>query len=300
MKGRGMLALLGLLLLGLGGCVSLPAESFQPPVVGAFVSPPVTQPVAAPAAPQTYRLFLPMWQPPHAGKLGLSGGTPEQAQVLGASWLYDWSPAPPVDEWIESVPMIGHAGVVDAALGGNSQWILGFNEPDLTVQSNISPERAGVLWREIERLYPGRKLVSPAVIDPLWLDHMRNDYISYYGTAPRFDAIAWHCYEWNAAGCIALGERFLRLAELWGVPEVWVTEFVFVRAHTADPEREARTFVAWLERQPLIKRYSPFANWSERGSWYWPDTRAEADPSLFTGPTSTLLTEVGGWYRPLR
>lgn len=302
---RAVLCLGGLMLLS--GCTALPPGA-QP---GPFVSPPVDQPLAGTfespvAVDRVRRLYLPLWLGEPAGKLGLAGGSPEQARALGASWLYDWTLTPAGSAatlegpGIEAVPMIGHASMVGADLGGNSQWVLGFNEPDLIVQSNIAPEQGAVLWREIEQLYPGHKLVSPAVIDPLWLDHMRNVYIGRFGVAPRFDALAWHCYAWQAAGCIALGERFVALAELWGVPEVWCTEFVFVEAHTADPEREARTFVAWLEAEPLVTRYSPFAGYAERGSWYWPDVREAADPSLFAGPGSLTLTEVGEWYRPLR
>ena len=117
-----------------------------------------------------------------------------------------------------------------------------------------------------------------------------------YGVPPRFDALAWHCYEWQAAGCIARGKQFVGLARAWGVPEVWCTEFAFVRAHTANPEREALAFVAWLEAEALITRYAPYGHYVERGAWYWPDTRASADPSLFAGPGSLELTDVGKWY----
>ena len=84
----------------------------------------------------------------------------------------------------------------------------------------------------------------------------------------------------------------------WQVPGgYWFTEFAFVPAWAADAEREARAFVAYLEADPLARRYAPFVAYTERGVWYWPDTRAAADPSLFVGPTSTQLTAVGRWYQ---
>ena len=135
---------------------------------------------------QRYTLYFPMWQQPAlAGKLGLAGGTVAQANALGASWMYDWSATPPTAEYgIESVPMIGNADRVAYDLGGNSVWILGFNEPDLAVQSNITPEYAAQLWRQIETRYPQRKLVSPAVSDPDsgWLLRFRLAYYTEYGT----------------------------------------------------------------------------------------------------------------------
>ena len=70
----------------------------------------------------------------------------------------------------------------------------------------------------------------------------------------------------------------------------------FVPAWATDAEREARVFVAYLEGDPLARRYAPFVAYTERGVWYWPDTRPEADPSLLTADGQ--LTEIGTWYLP--
>jgi len=258
--------------------------------------------VAADTDTPHYTYFVPVYYVPAPHKLGLAGGTVEQAATIGASWLYDWTANPPhSDAPVEAVPMLardwGDRPVPQ--VGGNSPYILGFNEPDLSSQANLTPQRAAVLWRRIEQAYPHRLVVSPAVScgDLYWLVRFRLAYRELYGTWPRFDVLAAHCYRWNAAGCIQVAQQFATWVRDWQVPGgYWFTEFAFVPAWAADAEREARAFVAYLEGDPLARRYAPFVAYTERGVWYWPDTRAAADPSLFVGPGSLELTDVGRWY----
>lgn len=248
-------------------------------------------------------LYLPAVYPLPQNKLGVAGGTVAQAQALGGAWLYDWTTQPPMsDAPVESVPMIGHAGAVGQVLGGNSPWVLGFNEPDLSSQANLTPQQAAVLWRQIETLYPRRLLVSPAVScgDLYWLVRFRLAYQAEFGGWPRFDALAMHCYRWTAAGCAQVLDQYVAWAHDWSAPgqplPIWVTEFAFVPAWATDAEAEARAFVALLERTPEVRRYSPFVSYTPGGTWYWPDVRAAANPSLFVGPGSTQLTPLGAWY----
>lgn len=250
-----------------------------------------------------YTYYVPIWYAAEPlAKLGLSGGTYAQAQVLGASWLYDWGTHPAIgDEWFEAVPMIwgawGNGPVPE--VGGNSPWLLGFNEPDIAIQANITPERAARLWRQIEQAYPRKLLVSPAPSGEgrYWLVQMRLAYRELFGTWPRWDALAMHCYQWTAAGCAGVLKDYRAWVRDWGIAGgIWVTEFAFQKAWTADPEREASTFVAMLEADPLVRRYAPFVAHTPLGVWYWPYTSPQADPSLFAGPTSLTFTTVGQWY----
>ena len=64
----------------------------------------------------------------------------------GVMWLYDWSVTPEICDSVEAVPMIYSRGSVGKPLGGNSPWVLGFNEPDLTSQSNITPQQRQRGW----------------------------------------------------------------------------------------------------------------------------------------------------------
>lgn len=272
-----------------------------------------TQAGAAPAAPYTY--YLPLWQAPeHVLRLGLAGGTPEQVRTLGGDWLYDWSATPQGSAQVEAVPMIGTARHVGQALGGNSDWLLLFNEPDLCPwQACLSPAEAVGPYLRSVALYPQVWLVSPAPSSedfrrmwapgstyPGWLPLFREAVRSETGYYPDFQALAMHCYEWTAEACIRIGEQYLRWAEEWGVPEIWITEFAFVQAWAPDAEREARAFLSWAERQARITRIAPYTAHTPLGVWYWPDTRPEADPSLFQAPASLEMTPLAHWYRRIR
>lgn len=247
----------------------------------------------------TYYLPLFMTSPPAATlqRFGV-GACPATAPALAYDWCYSWRPDPgDGGATVERVPMLWGAGDVGQPVGGNSAWLMGFNEPDVATQANITPDAAAVLWRAIEARYPDKRLVAPApsMEGVNWLPEFRAAYVARYGAPPRLDALAFHCY-WRLDSCLAVGQQMLAWAEAWAVPEVWATEFAFVPAWNANAEADARAFMAWLRAQPRITRIAPFVSYLEPGSWYWPDTRPEADPSLLTADGQ--LTEIGTWYLP--
>lgn len=318
-----MVAWVALLVVGLlAGCVGLPAEMVREG--RAFVSPVGGGGSVGDRPQQRYRYFFPLWlhepaptptvtpspmptvtprptatataAPMAANKLGI-GGCVGSCGVLGCSWCYSWTPNPETWPGVdhERVAMVWGAGDVGKTLGGNSIWLMGFNEPDLDGQANLSPARAAELWRQVEQLYPSRKLVAPAPshLHPEWIGQFRDAYIAMYQSPPRLDALAFHCY-WTAAECIRIGKQFVAWAQAWGVPEVWCTEFAFVPAWNADAAGDARRFVAWLEGERVITRYAPFVSYIRGGEAYWPDTRPEANPSVLTATGE--LTVIGRWY----
>jgi hypothetical protein len=55
---------------------------------------------------------------------------------------------------------------VNAAISAGATHLLGFNEPDLGAQSNLSPQQAADPWKKYVQPFAGRvKLVSPAVMN---------------------------------------------------------------------------------------------------------------------------------------
>jgi hypothetical protein len=264
-------------------------------------------PPRAPSQGQSY-LFIPFVrggtasQPVQpAGKKGI--GMPyddcSSAAKVGSVWQYDWSSNPPQCAGVESIPMIWGAGDVNATLGGNSQWMMGFNEPDSGDQANISAANAATLWRQIEQEYPNRKLLAPAPsgADPHWLVDFRNAYISAYGAAPRLDALAVHCYAWYASQCIPFTQQFETWANSWGVPEVWVTEFSLSPTSPSSPNQslqEARTYINWMEGEPRITHMAWFASKIQ-------GTEAWSSPYFITPLVdwnSGSLTVFGSMYLP--
>ncbi|KAK7448756.1 hypothetical protein VKT23_013488 [Stygiomarasmius scandens] len=87
------------------------------------------------------------------------------------SWLHNWSPIPPtgLPADVEHVPMQWGAGAAETfqsfVLNANATHALGFNEPDLGSQSNLSPTEAASIWKQfIEPLAShGVRLGSPGV-----------------------------------------------------------------------------------------------------------------------------------------
>lgn len=181
----------------------------------------------------------------------------------GATWCYNWNVDP--DCGCESVPMIWDETLIGAALGGDSAWVMGFNEPELSGQASVTPTLAAELWREIETLYPDRKLVAPAA-SKYWLIQFDWMYQTFYGGHPRLDALAVHCYgAWSAAqgtaGCTDKVDVYVDLAQFWGIPEVWVTEFGYLPCWP-DGEEGVLAFmegmVDYYRQNPTVTRWAWF------------------------------------------
>lgn len=200
-------------------------------------------------------------------------GNCDDVTIVNAIWYYDWSTSPPVCVGVEAVPMISCWQAAEALissprpLGGNSQWIMLFNEPDAICP--MSPRRGAELTHALLPYLVEHKIVAPAPTDTgmNWLVEYRQQYISLYDTPPPMDALAMHCYRNSSARCTALAERTIKWAEDWGVPEVWVTEFSFASfgVDEEDALGEARKFIDWMVQHPKITRYAWFTNRSIEG-----------------------------------
>lgn len=215
-------------------------------------------------------VFLPIFvqSPPVASiKKGLantlhSGAHPEDAIAVGAAWQYFWWNQATIVDGVESVPMIDTPAAMDIPVSGNSRWLMGFNEPEIATQANITPEFAAQLWHMIEISHADKLLVSPAPVrDEEWLSRFRDSYHKRCGEYPRLDAMAVHCYLPGASDCIEWIMRFIDKARAWGIGQVWVTEFAF-----ANPN-ETEAFVQWMEAEPMIARYAIFVNRMDAGQW---------------------------------
>lgn len=110
----------------------------------------------------------------------------------------------------------------------NVKYLLGFNEPNLTDQANMTPQRAGELWPAVVRLAKelNLKLGAPAMnygtlsgySNPIkWLDEFFSiDSVSI----DDIDFIPIHCYMMNPSAVKGYVEMF----EKYNKP-IWMTEF---------------------------------------------------------------------------
>jgi hypothetical protein len=223
--------------------------------------------------------------------------------ALKAVWAYDYSPFPQPCAGVESVPMIQSAtnSQLVSNAGGNSQWLLGFNEPDLSGWARQTPQQGAVNWKQIEQWYPNRLLVSPspgawAVYDGQnWLRDFRTAYNATYGRMPRIDALGVHVYFTLATDAINRVEEAIRMSDAWGAQGVWVTEFGMPWGSCGSNSSELteeRKFLDYLNGNPKVLRYSWFGshvNLVPRPDWYPSDW---CDMSLIDNGALTPLANV--------
>jgi len=259
-------------------------------------------------------VFLPlvtMNLPPVSSKKGLAWAYQycDDAISVRALWVYDWGMTTKVcNANIESVPMVRDADqwAHSKQVGGNSQWILGFNEPDLCPdQACLTPAQAVPLWHEIEAQFPNKKLVAPvpSQLHLNWLVDFRNDYIATYGTPPRFDALAMHWYGFRYTDAKALINWYEARASEFGVSQLWLTEFAFPAPDTDSCNgwtedmviSDAEKLITDLDNDPMIARYAWYAPRIDfNDPLLTPSTHCGAPLLNFTG---TTLTNWGVMYR---
>ncbi|KAF8916650.1 hypothetical protein CPB85DRAFT_1431970 [Mucidula mucida] len=131
-------------------------------------------------------------------------GHPEDLKLAASgapSWVYNWSPWPPTThvDGITPIPLQwGRPDIENFASRVKSQrppMCLGFNEPDLSTQSNIDPNTAASLWKQYfnSLAASGVKLGSPAISSApsgkIWMNQFLN---ACNGCIIDFLAIHWY------------------------------------------------------------------------------------------------------------
>ena len=223
-----------------------------------------------------------------SGKRGLAYdlATPGDIAAIsrGASWWYNWNDRPnggvgadyQSRYGMEFIPMLWNGNFNDAAevayLRANPsiKYLLVMNEPNLTGQSNYTPDQAAVIWPRYEAIaaQTGVKIVGPAITwgtmqgytDPVvWMDAFYTAYQNRNGGRnPQIDYLAFHWYDYG------LGAQLDRLTK-YG-KQFWVTEFA--NWHTGDgsaqidsvakQEAQMADMVNTLETRSDVFRYSWF------------------------------------------
>ncbi len=292
MKKFGLL-LLWLVLLGYGGIVAF-AGPLQ--ITGQFSNPPQPGKLwAGPTGPlfisasDTFTTYLPIILVPALNpKKGVGVVAAPACQdvlALRASWYLNWGvfPDPTCIGAEHFVPRIFGAGDMQflAQAVANAQasgWLIGFSEPNLPWQGNLSPTQGAILWKQIEQaaLPAGIKLVSPSPnqyppgqADPYghqWLWAMVQAYQAQNGGQnPHFDAMGWNIYSQNPGDIqnYLTARHNEALARGYDVP-IWVLEYggECWKSASGNTGNQAivTTSTAWFEATPWIGRYAWFAN----------------------------------------
>jgi RNA polymerase sigma factor (sigma-70 family) len=243
-----------------------PSATSIPPSVSPSVKPRPSRPKAAiPTATTSKKKGVSVWK-----FNGLSAALDD----VGAGWYYDWAannndvPGP---AGVEFVPMIwGKASVTDATIKqakSEGKVLLGFNEPDIAGQANMSVEDALAAWPKLEA--SGMRLGSPAVAyggDTAggWLDRFMS---GAKRTGLRIDFITLHWYG-SDFGPAAVGQ-FLGYVDAvhhrYGLP-IWVTEYGLMNFSGSPKYPTSAQEVAFIkgstdgmESRSYVERYAWFA-----------------------------------------
>jgi hypothetical protein len=238
-----------------------------------------------------------------------------EALSPGVSWWYSWSPQPDASVptnyltqyQMDFYPMIWGAtydvNAIEAYLLANPtiKYLLVLNEPNLTSQSNLTPQQAAALWPDFEAISAktGVKIVGPAITwgtmpnynDPVeWLDAFYAAYeAANNNQQPQIDYIAFHWYDYG------LDAQLDRLTK-YGKP-FWVTEFANWHSQDdgaqidtlAGQEAQMTDMVATCESRSDVFRYA------------WFSGRVNPDPhfSSLLGASPGQLTGLGQLYLTL-
>ena len=208
--------------------------------------------------------------------LGTCGEITSPAELgrLGLGWYYNWRPflkIAPVPG-VEFVPMFWNAGDVTsenlAAVNQSAAThVLGFNEPDMYGQANMTPEECLEIWPQLMTLK--QRLGTPAPATSSWLEKFMPE-VKRLGL--RVDFICLHRYP-DISDPDAADNVVTMLEDAhrkYGLP-VWLTECgaadvsAWHQPQLSKPTPAmAREFLkrllAKLERLPFVERYAWFAD----------------------------------------
>lgn len=198
-------------------------------------------------------------------------------QALKVSWYYNWeqTETEPCSDGSGGlfVPMVwGHTGSEQSAsgitsavasfVGKHQPYVMGFNEPDNSSQSNISVATAINLWPSF--LNPAIQVVSPATqantTGQSWFSSFM-DQVNAGGL--RLDVIGVHWYGWNSGSCESNAstlESYIKSIEkITGDRPIWLTEWGCLNNSAPDTATVVSFFkgaVAMFAKHPRIRRYA--------------------------------------------
>ena len=207
----------------------------------------------------------------------------------GVSWFYNWSPnrdgvsAPGV----EFVPMMWGAGsVTDANLAtakAGAKVLLGFNEPDMSGQANMSVDQALSLWPKLQST--GLRLGAPAVAYGAdtpngWLDRFMTG-AKAKGYRVDFIPLHWYGSDFNSANATQQLKSYVQAVYNRYHKPIWITEYALMNFGSGTKLPSASVQADFVKKSTAMLQGLSYV---ERYAW-------------FAFPTSTDGTDGTGLYR---
>ena len=203
-------------------------------------------------------------------------GVSQDLAASGASWYYNWGATPngiTAPASVGFVPMIwGPSDVTTATLDqvkGEGDVLLGFNEPDLGSQANMTVQQALDLWPKL--MATGMTLGSPAVASGAatpggWLDQFMAG-AKTRGYRVNFITVHWYGGDFSTGPAVQQLESYLQaIYDRYHLP-IWITEFALTSYAGPTPtfpsETQQAAFLtaaaAMLDGLRYVQRYAWFA-----------------------------------------
>ena len=224
--------------------------------------------------------------------------------ALGVTWNYNWEATPGCTQ-APFVPMVWGKGAeltaagitkeVATAVSSGYAYVLGFNEPDNSSQSNIDVDTALSLWPSFNN--PSILIGSPATqgnsTGMTWFTSFMEQVNADTTGTLRVDFIAAHWYGWNSGSCDSkaanLESYIKRIEAIPGNRPIWLTEWGCLNDSNPS-EAVVQAFyegaVAMFADHPRLVRYA----------WYQWETNNELvsdDGGGLTSLGQTFATEPG-------
>ncbi|MFG2050868.1 glycoside hydrolase family protein [Micromonospora sp. NPDC048935] len=231
-------------------------------------------------------------------------GVSQALATSGASWYYTWDVAHPGvtgPKTAEFVPMIWGAKSVTAGnlqkAAQNGRYLLGFNEPDLKGQAEMTVEQALGLWPQLQAT--GLPLGSPAVAwggdrPGEWLDRFMAG-AKQRGYRVDFIALHWYGGDFTTANAVNQLRSYLQAVHDRYRLSIWLTEFALIDFASGVRFPTQAQQAAFLT---AATRMLGGLSWLHRYAWFGLPATDKDQSGLFR--TGSEATAVGRAYQAAR
>jgi hypothetical protein len=209
---------------------------------------------------------------------------------VGASWFYTWASDNQgigIPAGVEFVPMIWGAGAVNPTQLGTAQslgrTLLGFNEPDMSGQANMSVSQALSLWPQLQAT--GMRLGAPAVAyggdtPGGWLDQFISG-AAAQNSRVDFIPLHWYGGDFSDAAAGELQSYIEAVYNRYQLP-IWITEYALIDFSGSTPVYPSQDQqVAFINSATAM---FDGLSYVERYAWFSLST-STSPTGLYTGTT---------------
>lgn len=222
--------------------------------------------------------------------VGLTGAPADCVDIatLKLTWYYNWGTGTSCNSnGVPFVPMQWGSFSTLPKLTG--QYLLTFNEPDNSSQSDLSVAQALALWPKLEAT--GLQLSTPAVTESsggsAWLASFMAG-VKADGFTVNFEAAHWYG---NCNSPSSLISYLNQMHSLYNLP-IWLTEFSCLNGSVALNTSFAQAVGPLLAQLPYLQRVAWFTNRS------YPNGYQNVGLVGSTGALTSVGTAFVGWPNP--